>query len=209
MTNQGTSSNPFELWQEMFKKSTEAWSQPAGPAAGFAPLSGFGPFQGTNPFPSQDPQQMWQQFFNSWSEFWTKNQANSAGPDVFKDAQKQWTEQLESMARTFAETMGSEAFSSMLGKSLEQSLTMQQRYSKEMKPHLDDALQAFNLPSRSQIDRLFERVIGLEEHLDDLEENTRKILNNLDNNTRASSPQPKRGARSASSKQETPSASNE
>ncbi len=209
MTNQGTSSNPFELWQEMFKKSTEAWSQPAGPAAGFAPLSGFGPFQGTNPFPSQDPQQMWQQFFNSWSEFWTKNQANSAGPDVFKDAQKQWTEQLESMARTFAETMGSEAFSSMLGKSLEQSLTMEQRYSKEMKPHLDDALQAFNLPSRSQIDRLFERVIGLEEHLDDLEENTRKILNNLENTKRASSPRPKQGARSASPKQETPSASNE
>ena len=209
MTNQGTSSNPFELWQEMFKKSTEAWSQPAGPAAGFSPLSGFGSFQGSSPFPSQDPQQMWQQFFNSWSEFWTKNQANSAGPDVFKDAQKQWTEQLESMARTFAETMGSEAFSSMLGKSLEQSLTMQQRYSKEMKPHLDDALQAFNLPSRSQIDRLFERVIGLEEHLDDLEENTRKILKNLDNTTRDSSPRPKRGARSASSKQETPSASNE
>jgi flagellar motility protein MotE (MotC chaperone) len=83
------------------------------------------------------------------------------------------------MARTFAETMGSDAFSSMLGKSLEQSLTMQQRFSKEMKPQLDDALQAFNLPSRSQMDRLFERVIGLEERLDDLEENTRKIIKTL------------------------------
>ena len=197
MTSQDTSSNPFELWKEMFQKSTEAWSQAAGPAGNFTPPTGFNLFQGFNPFPSHDPQQMWQQYFNSWSEFWTKNQAASPGPDVFRDAQKQWTEHLESMARTFAEAMGSEAFSSMLGKSLEQSLTMQQRYSKEMMPHLDDALQAFNLPSRSQIDRMFERIIGLEERLDDLEENTRKIVNNLGNTRRGSTARPKRGTPSA------------
>ena len=180
MTSQDTSSNPFELWKEMFQKSTEAWSQAAGPAGNFTSPFGFNSSQGFNPFPTQDPQQMWQQYFNSWSEYWSKNQASSPGADVFGDAQKQWTEHLESMARTFAEAMASEAFSSMLGKSLEQSLTWQQRYSKEMKPHLDDALQAFNLPSRSQMDRLFERVIGLEERLDDLEENTRKIINILE-----------------------------
>ncbi len=179
MTNQNTSPNPFDLWKDMFQKSTEAWSQAAGPAGGFTQPSGFGPFQGFNAFPSNDPQQMWQQFFSSWSDQWTKNQAGAHGPDVSQEAQKQWTEQLESMARTFAETMGSDAFSSMLGKSLEQSLTLQQRFSKEMKPHLEDALQAFNLPSRSQMDRLFERVIGLEERLDDLEENTRKIIKTL------------------------------
>lgn len=179
MTNQNTSPNPFDMWKDMLQKSTEAWSQAAGQTGSFAPTSAFSPFQGFNPFPSNDPQQMWQQFFSSWSDQWTKNQASASGPDVSREAQKQWTEQLESMARTFAETMGSEAFSSMLGKSLEQSLTMQQRFSKEMKPQLDDALQAFNLPSRSQMDRLFERVIGLEERLDDLEENTRKIIKTL------------------------------
>ena len=198
MTSQNTASNPFEAWKEMFQKSTEAWSQAAGPAGNFSPPSGFNSFQGFTPFPSYDPRQMWQQYFNSWSEFWTKNQAASPGPDVFRDAQKQWTEQLESMARTFAEAMGSEAFSSMLGKSLEQSLTVQQRYSKEMKPHLEEALQAFNLPSRSQMDRLFERIIGLEERLDDLEENTRKIANNLGNTSRGSTARPKRGTPSAS-----------
>ena len=200
MTNQNTSPNPFDLWKDMFQKSTEAWSQAAGPAGGFTPPSGFGPFQGFNPFPSNDPQQMWQQFFSSWSDQWTKNQAGAHGPDVSREAQKQWTEQLESMARTFAETMGSDAFSSMLGKSLEQSLTLQQRFSKEMKPHLDDALQTFNIPSRSQMDRLFERVIGLEERLDDLEENTRKIMKLLGDLKVNSAARPKRGTTPASKK---------
>ena len=75
MTNQNTSPNPFDLWKDMFQKSTEAWSQAAGPAGGFTQPSGFGPFQGFNAFPSNDPQQMWQQFFSSWSDQWTKNQA--------------------------------------------------------------------------------------------------------------------------------------
>ena len=200
MTNQNTSSNPFDLWKEMLQKSTEAWSQAAGPSGGFTPPSGFGPFQGFNPFPSNDPQQMWQQFFSSWSDQWTKNQGGSPGPGVSKDAQKQWTEQLESMARTFAESMSTEAFSNMLGKSLEQSLALQQRFSKEMKPHLDDALQTFNIPSRSQMDRLFERVIGLEERLDDLEENTRKIIKQLDDLKVNSATRPKRGTTPASKK---------
>ena len=194
MTNQDTNFDPFEPFKEMFQKSTEAWSQAAGSAGNFPPASGFNPFQGFNPVSSYDPQKMWQQYVNSWSEFWTKNQAGSPGPDVFRDAQKQWTEQLESMARTFAEAMGSEAFSSMLGKSIEQSLTWQERYSKEMKPHLENALQAFNLPSRSQMDRLFERIIGLEDRLDDLEENTRKIVKNLGDTGRGSATRPKRGA---------------
>ena len=41
------------------------------------------------------------------------------------------------------------------------------------------ALRALNLPSREQIDRLFERIIGIEERLDDLEDNTRQILRRL------------------------------
>lgn len=192
MTSQNTGANPFEIWKDMFQKSSEAWSQAAGSAGNFSPPPGFNSFQGFNPFPSSNPQQIWQQYFNSWSDFWTKNQAGSADPEVFQAAQKQWTEQLESMARTFAEAMGSEAFSSMLGKSLEQSLTWQERYSKEMKPQLDAALQAFNIPSRSQMDRLFERIIGLEERLDDLEDNGRKILNELGNTKKGSTTRTRR-----------------
>ena len=46
------------------------------------------------------------------------------------------------------------------------------------------ALRALNLPSREQIDRLFERIIGIEERLDDLEDNTRQILRRLRDKSR-------------------------
>ncbi len=36
-----------------------------------------------------------------------------------------------------------------------------------------------NLPSRSQIDRLFERMVGIEERLDDLETDSRQIRRTL------------------------------
>lgn len=48
------------------------------------------------------------------------------------------------------------------------------------------------------MDRLFERIIGLEERLDDLEENTRKIMKNLGNTSRGSGTRPRRGKSAAS-----------
>ena len=36
-------------------------------------------------------------------------------------------------------------------------------------------LKSLNMPSRGQIDRLFERVIGLEDRIDDLEDENRKL----------------------------------
>jgi len=50
------------------------------------------------------------------------------------------------------------------------------------------ALRALNLPSREQIDRLFERIIGIEERLDDLEDNTRQILRRLRDKSSAPPP---------------------
>ena len=49
-------------------------------------------------------------------------------------------------------------------------------------------LKALNMPSRGQIDRLFERVIGLEDRIDDLEDETRKLRNQLESTQRQSSP---------------------
>jgi hypothetical protein len=58
-------------------------------------------------------------------------------------------------------------------------LAWQDRAAKAANPQIDMALRALNLPSREQIDRLFERIIGIEERLDDLEDNTRQILRRL------------------------------
>jgi len=50
-------------------------------------------------------------------------------------------------------------------------------------------LRAMNLPSRSQIDRLFERVVGIEERLDDLESDSRQIRRSLKKVTDAAPPE--------------------
>ena len=191
----GNYAGPFEIWKEMFQKSTEAWEQAAAGFAGFRPpmpgsfpfdpaqfgqTTGFNAFfPGVPSFPAADVQSMWRQFFESWAEQWGKNLSAMPGAQVFQDAQKQWAEQLESLASAFAEAMGSEDFSRMLGKYMEQSLVWQERMAKAANPQLDAMLRSYNLPSRAQIDRLFERIIGLEERLDDLEDGMQKIQASL------------------------------
>ena len=167
---------------------------PGGPAPGFTfpgfgqmpglgQMPGFGGAPGANPFGSfippsfgNDIQQIWQQFFNAWTE--QAQQAMAAGtpePEMLLNAQKQWSEQLESMAKMFAEVMGSEAYASMLGRYMEQTLVWQQRMANATEPEQDAMLKALNMPSRGQIDRMFERVIGLEDRIDDLEDENRKL----------------------------------
>jgi hypothetical protein len=152
---------PFEFWQDFIRKSSDFWSQAA-----------------AVPQPP-DPAQMWRQFLNMWSDFWIKTFAQTPSPDMFQRAQKLWSEQLETLAQGFANVMGTEAFSSMQSKFFEQSLAWQEKMAHAANPQIDSALRALNLPSREQIDRLFERVINIEDRLDDVEDNTRQILRRM------------------------------
>ena len=206
MTTQENTASPFEAWREMFQKSTEAWSQAAAgmssnptwpPFFGAAPggaMPGFGQMPGFNQAPGfgapgqfppftmfNDLQQVWQQFYSTWAEQTREAMtAGTPGPEVILNAQKQWTEQLEAMAKVFAEVMGTESFANLLGRYMEQSLVAQERMANASEPHMDSVLRAYNLPSRSQIDRLFERVIGLEDRIDDLEDESRKLRQQLE-----------------------------
>ena len=222
MTTQDSAANPFEYWREMFRKSTEAWAQaatgapgsgvwppffgaaPGGTASGFnfpgfGQIPGFNTIPGFNPFGqfappsfSGDLQQVWQQFFNSWTEQAQQAMASgSPGPEALLNVQKQWSEQLEAMAKMFAEVMGTEAFASMLGKYMEQSLIWQQRMARQAEPQQDTTLKALNMPSRGQIDRMFERVIGLEERLEDLEDENRKLRAQVEAALRSPAPRPR------------------
>ena len=210
MTTQENAANPFDAWREMFQKSTEAWSQaaasmssnpffgaaPGGSMPGFGQIPGFGNIPGFNPagqfppfYPFNDLQQVWQQFYNTWAE--QTRQAMSAGttgPEVVFNAQKQWSEQLEAMAKVFAEVMGTEQFANLLGRYMEQSLVWQERMANASEPQMDSMLRAYHLPSRGQIDRLFERVIGLEDRIDDLEDENRKLRKQLESAQRAAPP---------------------
>ncbi len=183
MTTESTATNPFKFWKEMTQNWTEAWTKNAGPWPNFDTANMFNQFQSFNPFQPSDPYQVWQQvlkqYFDSWSEFWTKNLSGAASPEAFKEAQRKWMEQLETLAASFAQAMSTEAYSSLLGKTIEQGLTWQDKFYQAVNPQTDAVLKAFNLPSRSQMDRLFERVIGIEERLEELEEENRQVLQQL------------------------------
>ena len=171
-------------------------------APGFGTTASPNPFgQFTPPF-TNDLQQMWQQFFNGWAEQAQKAMAaGTPGPDALINAQKQWSEQLEAMARMFAETMGTEAFASIMGRYMKQTLVWQQRMSNSSEPQMDSMLRAFHLPSRGQIDRMFERVIGLEDRIDDPEDENRRLRTQIEASMRTTA------SRAGNRSQETPSSS--
>src|SRR5207248_7450110 len=145
MANQTPPSGLFDSWKDIIEISSAFWSQAA--AVSQPP----------------DPAQMWRQFLSMWSDFWSKAfTTQTASPDMFQTAQKLWSEQLETLAQGFANVMGTDAFSNMQSKFFEQTLAWQDRAAKAANPQIDMALRALNLPSREQIDRLFERIIGIE-----------------------------------------------
>jgi hypothetical protein len=112
-----------------------------------------------------------------WTEFWTQTMTQS--PDTFQNAQKLWMEQLETTSKGLENVMGTEAYGTMVSKFFQEQLAWQDKTAKAANPQIDGAFRAMNLPSRSQIDRLFERVVGIEERLDDLESDSRQIRRSL------------------------------
>lgn len=201
-TDQNSATAFFEAWQDMIRKSTEAWSQAAAGFGGFTPPNpgatpfgalpfggfpfGFPPGAGapgsapfTPPFNPADFMQTWQRMFETWQSQWMNSQSGETQPPSIEEAQRQWARYLESMAATFSEVMNSEEFSKSLGQFMEQGLAMQERTAKQVNPQINAVLRAYNLPSRSQIDRMFARIIGMEEKLDDLEDEVRKLRSEL------------------------------
>lgn len=151
----------FALWQDFIQQSNGFWAQAA-----------------TVPKPP-DPSEAWKQFFGMWTHFWTK--AMTQSPDTFQEAQKLWMEQLDTTSKGLENVMGTDAYGSMMSKFFQEQLAWQDKTAKAANPQIDGALRAMNLPSRNQIDRLFERLIGIEERLDDMELDSRQIRRSMKN----------------------------
>lgn len=159
MSTPSTPDNFFEMWRNFLQQSSGFWSRAA-----------------TVPKPP-DPSEAWQQFFGMWTDFWTK--AMTQSPETFQEAQKLWMEQLDTTSKGLENVMGTEAYGAMVSKFFQEQLAWQDKAAKATNPQIDAALRAINLPSRSQIDRLFERLVGIEERLDDLETDARQIRRTL------------------------------
>jgi hypothetical protein len=201
----GGGGNPFAAWQEVMK----AWSPQAAasPASAFdawlstyqkwveqsaqfmsmsKPGVEFGflnPFQAFNPFQTFTPYQLWQQllqeYLNTWTDFASKNEGKAPSPDLFREAERSWLSKLDTIGQELAGSMSTEEFARTLGTTLEQSLVMEQKFAKATEDQVNAFLRAFHIPSRSQVERLFQRVIAIEERLDDADDASREVLKQL------------------------------
>ncbi len=179
MTETQSSTNPFQAWTDTFSKWSEGFKQ-SWQAPAINPMQMFNPMQTLNPFqqmfqgqastPPDFAQQLFQQYLSFWTDFWNRNAGSSDSSDPFKAAERQWMEQLQNASSTFSKMMRAEEFAKVLGKSVEQTLAAEDKFAKAINPKIDSALRMVNLPSRGQIDRLLQRVIGLEEQLDEIEQ---------------------------------------
>ncbi len=164
--------NPLQAWQESLQKWAQASAQMFKAQPSSEPWF-VNPFDTMNPMQAMNPAQLWQGLFQQYAasvtEAMSKDPSTPPTADTFRQAERNWLDQLDATGKTLADSMSTTEFSQALGKSLEQSLVAQGKMAKSFQDQANAFLQAMNIPSRPQIDRLFERVIAIDERLEEVE----------------------------------------
>lgn len=161
---QAPSPELFQRGQNLWSEQIEAWTK------GFAQAMGA---------EAVDPSQMWRHLFGAWSDAWIRFLTQAPSPDLFERGRKLWIEQMEAWTKILAQVMGSEAYAAFLAQTTGQRLAWLENMQETIYPQVDAALRMFNLPSRSQINRLLEAIADVERRLDDLAEQNQSILKEL------------------------------
>ncbi len=167
-----STTNPLQAWQESFQKWVQASAQMFKAQPSSEPWF-VNPFDTMNPMQAMNPAQLWQGLFQQYaasvSAAMAKDPATPPSADTFRQAERNWLEQLDATGKTLADSMSSAEFAHALGKSLEQSLVAQGKMAKSFQDQANSFLHAMNMPSRTQVDRLFERVIAIDDRLEEVE----------------------------------------
>ena len=83
------------------------------------------------------------------------NELLEASRRTAADTEQRWND-------FFSELMGTEAFGQMMARSMDSYLTMQSTVARDMEPYLH----ALNIPTRTDVTQLVERVVLLEQKID-------------------------------------------
>jgi len=157
----------FDLWKRQLEESTQAWTRLVGQAS--AP-----------PAPPPDPAAFWRPVLDQGVQTWARLFAQTpASPDLvtqWKQFLDQW---IESWSRVLGQAMGTEQFAKLMGQSLDQFLVAQAPAKKLMDQQVEQALQALNLPSRSQLTGVAKQIIELEDRIERLEDSIHAVLRRL------------------------------
>ncbi len=162
-------SNPtqqlFDLWKKQVDEGTQAW----------------GRLLSQTPPPSADPFSFWRPVLDQGLQNWARLFAQSpASPDLvtqWKQFLDQW---IEAWSRVLGQTMATEGFAQLMGRSLDQWLSAFGPAKKVAEQQVDQALQALNVASRTQLTSVAKQIVELEERIERLEDGIASVLRKLD-----------------------------
>jgi polyhydroxyalkanoate synthesis regulator phasin len=157
----------FDLWKRQLEESTQAWARLVGQAS-------------AAPAPPPDPTAFWRPVLDQGVQTWAKLFAQTPASPELVTQWKQFLDQwIESWSRVLGQAMGTEQFAKLMGQSLDQFLVAQAPAKKLMDQQVEQALQALNLPSRTQLTAVAKQIVELEDRIERLEDSINAVLRRL------------------------------
>src|SRR5437899_4827703 len=156
----------FEMWRKQVEESTQACTRLLSQRApAMAP---------------QDPTAFWRPVLDQGVQTWAKLFAQTpATPDLLTQWKQFLDQWIEAWSKVLGQAMGTEQFAKLMGQSLDQMLVSAAPAKKAMDQQIEQALQALNLPSRTQLTAVAKQLVELEDRIDRLEESISAKLRRL------------------------------
>ena len=155
----------FAIWKKQLDEGTQAWAR----------------MLGQNPTPTPDPMSFWKPAMEHGLQTWARIFATTpVTPDLMSQWKQFLDQSIEAWSRAFGQVMHTDAFGQAMGRSLDQWLTSYAPVKKAADQSIETALQAFNLPTRTQVTALAKQIMDLEERLDRLEDGISAVLRQLE-----------------------------
>ena len=155
----------FEQWRKQLEEGAQAWARLVTPPAPAAP---------------PDPTAFWRPVLDQGVQTWAKLFAQTPATPELVTQWKQFLDQwIEAWSKVLGQTMGTEQFAKTMGQSLDQFLVAQGPLKRAADQQVESALQALNLPSRSQVTAVAKQIVELEERIERLEETITAALRRL------------------------------
>ncbi|HXG15957.1 MAG TPA: hypothetical protein VNK50_06885 [Calidithermus sp.] len=153
----------FDIWRKGLEESAQAWARLLEPPA------------------PPDPATFWRPLVEQWVQAWARVfAATPLTPDVAAQWKQFLDHAIDAWSRALGQAMHTEGFARLLSQYLDQWLTSYGPVKKAAEQQVEQALQALNLASRSQLTSVARQIVELEERVERVEDGVRTVLRRLD-----------------------------
>jgi len=178
MSETSPSQQLFEMWKRQLEEGAKSWAQLM--TKGAAPAA---------PPPPDPAGFWWKPMFEQGLAQWARIFAQTPVTPELMTQWKQFLDQsIEAWSKALSQAMSTEAFAQTMGKTLDQWLTSQGPGKRMAEQSVETALQAFNLPSRTQVTAVAKQIAELEDRLDRLDDGLAALARRLEEASRQGTP---------------------